>query len=203
MVFSIKSASLSLHFVRNLLVSLLLVWTCGACSHLEVVDDEIGEGKEEETSQPTEPEESINEEDDPLTVSEIMSGGYLDLFVWVEGYMVGYVIGNSMSASVFNNAPDATNTNFLLADSPDETDITKVVPVELKKGTYRDQFNFYDHPELMGCKVKLLALATTYFRVNGLKNLSTCELLTDEEGPIDDQNVSINLYHEATIIEGR
>lgn len=201
MVFSIKSASLALHFVRNLLVSLLLVWTCGACNHLEVVDDEIGE--EEETSQPTEPEESINEEDDPLYVSDIISGEYLDQYVWVEGYMVGYVGGNSLSTSVFNEAPDATNTNFLLADSPDETDISNVVPVELKKGTYRDQFNFYDHPELMGCKVKLLALATTYFRVNGLKNLYTCELLTDEEGPIDDQNVSINLNHEATIIEGR
>lgn len=184
-------------------MGLLLVWICGACNHLEVVDDETGEGEEEETSQPTEPEESSNEEDDPLYVSDIISGEYLDQYVWVEGYMVGYVGGNSLSTSVFNEAPDATNTNFLLADSPDETDISNVVPVELKKGTYRDELNFHDHPELMGCKVKLLASVTTYFRVHGLKNISECYLLTDEEDPTDEQQFSINLTHEATIIEGR
>ena len=181
---------------------LAFFFTLAACNHIDVTDDEDAA----EATDPATPQPGSDEGDeDILSVADILSGQYADQEVWATGYIVGYVNGNSLSQAVFG-LPSAPNTNFLLADSPDVTDAASVTPVELPKGTKRDALNLYDHPELLGCKVIVVAVVEQYFRVPGLKRLYDYSIL-DEEGEgggnTGGSSVIIPIDHEAIVLDGR
>lgn len=187
---------------RNLIFLLtLLAFT--ACNHIDVIDDEDG-GNGNETEQP-----ATNDRDNALTVADILSGTHTEEVVWVEGYIVGYTTGSSLASAVFGIPEGSQNTNFLLADNPDEESTENIVPVELPKGAKRNTLNLYDHPELLGRRIRLEALATTYFRVPGLKRLYAYELLTNDNGGNNGNGENPNsglvlpIDHEACILEGR
>lgn len=174
-------------------LTLLLLLLLAACNHLDVTDDEeTGSGTN--TEQP-----ATNNASDALSAADILSGTHEDEIVWVEGYIVGYASGSSLSTAVFGLPDDAANTNFLLADTPDEDDAASVVPVELPKGAKRDALNLYDHPELLGQRIRLEAYATTYFRVPGLKRLYAYEILDENSGGNDTPSsggISLPIDHE-------
>ncbi len=94
----------------------------------------------------------------------------------VKGYIVGYVNGTAMSAAVFGIPEEKANTNMLLADSKEETDPGKCLPVRLDKGTssavgMREELNLYDHPEYFRRLVVIEGWLSTYFRRNGIRDI--------------------------------
>ncbi len=92
--------------------------------------------------------------------------------VWVKGFIVGvYETGDTEFVPNFAG-PFTTNSNLLLADSEDETNLAKCVPVQLPAGAIRDALNLVDNAGNKGKEVMVLGTLESYFSVPGVKNLS-------------------------------
>jgi hypothetical protein len=92
----------------------------------------------------------------------------------VSGYIVGYVAGTSISKAVFGLPTSGSNTNMLLADTPDETDVTRCMAVRLPTGgalAIRESLNLYDHPEYLHRKIFIDGFLKTYFKKMGIYNI--------------------------------
>ncbi|WP_349774007.1 DUF6359 domain-containing protein [Fictibacillus phosphorivorans] len=87
----------------------------------------------------------------------------------VEGFIVGTVKGTN---SYQFEGPFTAATNLALADSPDERDPKKILPVQLPQNAVRTALNLVDHPDNRGKKVQITGTVEAYFSVPGLKNAS-------------------------------
>lgn len=93
--------------------------------------------------------------------------------VWVEGYIVGYVNGNTMTKTIL--AAGEKETNIILANTADETNVTRLLPIQLSNSTVacqsvRKALNLKQHPENLYRKIKIHGEVSTYMSVWGLKN---------------------------------
>ncbi|SEN40419.1 LPXTG-motif cell wall anchor domain-containing protein [Mesobacillus persicus] len=85
----------------------------------------------------------------------------------------GYIVGTTISKTNFDlEAPFTTNTNIAIADNPNETDISKLLPVQLPTGAVRNGLNLMDNQDLLGKVVYLTGSLEAYFTIPGLKNVS-------------------------------
>lgn len=84
----------------------------------------------------------------------------------VEGYIVGYT---SSTSSVDFEAPFSADTNFAIADSADEKDVSKLLPVQLPT-TFRSKFGLLTNPDNVGKKVVVTGSLEAYFSKPGLRN---------------------------------
>ena len=67
--------------------------------------------------------------------------------------------------------PEKQETEILIADSPEETDYTKCVPVQLPKGDFRDGLDiFTNQGAILGEKVVIYGSIEKYFGVCGIKS---------------------------------
>ena len=110
----------------------------------------------------------------------------VDLDTDYEEMVVGYIVGacdRTMKNALFTIdeiRASGVNSNVLIADSKDERDASRCMPIELKKGTdVREEANLVDNPEVLGRRIGLLGLVKTYFKVVGLKNVAYHEWLTN------------------------
>ncbi|TPE70618.1 5'-nucleotidase C-terminal domain-containing protein [Halalkalibacterium halodurans] len=105
--------------------------------------------------------------DDPkgtITVAEAIAHNQGE--ATVRGYIVGSINGSPVIGEG-NHAP----SNLLLADSPDETDRTKMLPVQLPSGsTVRTGLNLVSHPGNLGEFVMITGALDTYFSTPGMRN---------------------------------
>lgn len=127
----------------------------------------------------------------PIPISDILPGGFLytDIVVdgtyylsdvWIAGYIVGYISGNSIGGVQFTTE-GAVHTNIVLAETIEETDPYRCIPVQLSKSTptqetaryYLNLDNypqkFHRHARLQGDLNKYMGtlglLRTIHFRV--------------------------------------
>ena len=94
--------------------------------------------------------------------------------LWVCGYVVGYVKGSSMS-SVTLTAGDK-ETNLVLADKKDVTDVSKMMPIQLSKSTkdcleVREQLNLSANPDNLHKRIKVHGNVEKYMGVWGMKDV--------------------------------
>lgn len=95
--------------------------------------------------------------EDPYTVSDRLLLADNDGSVWsgTMYWVTGYVLG---AAKRYNDKFDGICSNdklsIVLADSPTETDMNKVITVQIG-GEARDALNVVDNPELLGKQVKV------------------------------------------------
>lgn len=127
-------------------------------------------------------------EETPYNIAAAMANQ--DVFAWVEGYIVGNVDGEGKSIKTESkfDAPYTVATNFLIADSPDETNYANCLPVQLPKGAIRDGLNLVENAANDGKKVKLYGSLEAYFGEPGLKSVSYYELEGGKTGgtkPVD------------------
>ncbi|MFG6494480.1 DUF6359 domain-containing protein [Fictibacillus sp. UD] len=88
----------------------------------------------------------------------------------VEGYIVGTVKGGSgTSISYQFTGPFTQETNLVIADSPNETDKAKIMPVQLPTAL-RTALNLKSNPDNLGKKVQITGDLLEYFSVPGHKN---------------------------------
>lgn len=119
----------------------------------------------------------------PYSANQVISGLGTGTSAWVKGYIVGS--SNGMTAAEFTpGAANASGTNIFIANSPDETDYTKCVPVQLPSGAVRTALNLASNPGLVGMKVSLYGSLEKYFGQNGLKSVT--EYVLDGEAPTPD-----------------
>ena len=106
------------------------------------------------------------------TVEYFLTEKHLDGGVWVVGYIVGTSDKNSAKAagSLHLAPPFTTASNILLADSPNETDVNKMMSVELPQGALRNKFNLKDHPENLHRKAEFHGYREEYLKILGMKS---------------------------------
>jgi 2',3'-cyclic-nucleotide 2'-phosphodiesterase (5'-nucleotidase family) len=86
-----------------------------------------------------------------------------------EATVIGYIVGHVISVRSYNSeAPFANDHNFLLADDPNETDMTKMLPVQIT-ASFRDKFGLGTNPNLIGAQVAVQGNLEAYFSAPGLK----------------------------------
>ena len=117
---------------------------------------------------------------DPYAAWQALAGVVMpeeDDYVWVTGYIVGYIdtqdgeYAKLREKSAVFSAVGAPNSNLMIADSPDETDWEKCVPVQLAYGTKGRDLSLLQNPELLHRQVTLRGTTgATYLGVYGLRN---------------------------------
>ncbi len=127
----------------------------------------VQQAAKQETPQP-DPEQPVIDEGDgteanPYSIAQAISKQG-EKGVYVKGYIIG-AAGNGPSLI------ESSGTNIMLAESMDETDVAKMIPVELPKGNVREALNLAQHPENKGKLVVLKGNLTKYFGAPGLKSV--------------------------------
>lgn len=140
-----------------------------------------------------EPETGLGTKEEPYSVSQVIAGATAANKVWVAGFIVGS--SSSSYGSDFSNATgeDASNTNIFIAETADESDYTKCVPVQLPAGDVRNALSLQQHPENLGKAVLLYGSLEKYFGQAGLKSVTDFEFvdeLPENPGTGDDDPVT-------------
>lgn len=171
---------LSLLIPSLLALSFLLI----GCGKIELPSDEESKNDTiDSTDIDNDKTDVIPAGTDTLTVAEVLSDT-TTRYVLVRGYIVGYCSTTSNTSVVFGIAATSANTNMLLADSPDETDVNNCLPVFLTKDARRDSLNLYDHPENYKRRIVVYGRAShPYFESVGIKTITDYSWCTDESTP--------------------
>ncbi|MDR2291845.1 MAG: DUF5689 domain-containing protein [Prevotellaceae bacterium] len=119
-------------------------------------------------------------ETNPYTVVEGISNQNVsgNPVTWTQGYIVGGIIDDNNQTSTIDGPEDVIfgtanvrNTAVLIADSPDETDYTKCIAVNLTSATpLRTDVNLVTHPENYKKTLKVKGVLRTYFGISGLRD---------------------------------
>lgn len=113
----------------------------------------------------------------PYSVSQTIALGNPGTTGWIEGYIVGWVEGASISEGSHFEVPSTSASNVLIADNPDVKDYTKCVPVQLVYGdNVRPSVNLKDNPGNLGKKLTIEGTLTAYFGQPGLKTPTAYKL---------------------------
>ncbi len=106
-----------------------------------------------------------------------------DTIVCLKGYIVGCVEGTALSLSNFE-PPFLQESNILLADDKEETDVQNCLPVRLYNGSaYRENLNLVSHPENKGKLLMIQGKLEKYFSTCGIKTIKAYQFL-EEEDPV-------------------
>lgn len=96
----------------------------------------------------------------------------------------GFIVGTASSKTSYDQeAPFTTASNLGLADSPDETDPTKILPVQLPSGSIRSGLNLVDNPSNFKAEVTITGSLEAYFTTAGLKSPTAYTILSEGEEP--------------------
>lgn len=96
----------------------------------------------------------------------------------------GYIVGVAKSGTSYElAAPFTLDTNLGIADSPDETDAAKILPVQLPAGKIRNELNLKDNPEHFKKQVQITGDLAAYFSVPGLRSASAYYFVGDDYVP--------------------
>ncbi len=102
---------------------------------------------------------------------------------WVSGYIVGYVPDKALSEALFT-VPASSESNILLATTPDETDYTKCLPIQLVSGTNpRAALNLKSNPGNLKKVASVHGQLIAYFGVAGVKNTDNYKIAGGGDTP--------------------
>ncbi|CAH2717288.1 hypothetical protein BACCIP111895_04479 [Neobacillus rhizosphaerae] len=99
----------------------------------------------------------------------------------VKGYIVAFTKGTK---SYSFTGPFSNDDNFAIADSPDEKDPAKIMPVQLTTN-YKSQFGLMTNPTHIGKQVFVTGTLIAYFSVPGLKTPTAISFEGGGGGPVD------------------
>lgn len=132
---------------------------------------------------------------DPFTVAQAIAkkDGSAQTY-WVKGFVVGEMSDFSNNRYFYELAPPFNGTSaYLIADSPDEINLSKCMPVQL--GSERaNTMNLDEFPHFWRKEVLVCGLLRDYFSMPGLKTLSSLEVLTS--APLVDLSKDWNFYED-------
>ena len=180
---------------RLLAVLCVLLVLPTSCEKTLLLDDDSNEEGTQNGDNET-PEEV----GDTLTVAEFLQVEPGNV-VTVKGYIVGYLASTSFSGAVFGLPTETANTNFIMADRPDETNPDHCIAVKLNAGEEREALNLLDNPEYLHQYVAVKGLSATYFRRNGITEILAVESI---DAPQSAAVPTPTLKHEpCLIVDGR
>lgn len=145
-------------------------------------DSAIGFDDASDPGNPDEPgtAEGNGSEEKPYTVADVLALGSPGSTAWVKGYIVGSAAGKSADSFTTATGAEASGTNVFIATTPDETDYTKCLPVQLPAGSVRDAVNLQANPGNLGKELSVNGSLEKYFGMAGIKTVTAFKL--DGEG---------------------
>ncbi|MFP3919118.1 DUF6359 domain-containing protein [Lysinibacillus telephonicus] len=115
----------------------------------------------------------------------------------------GYIVGIANSGSKYDQEPPFTvNTNIGLADDPNETDPSKILPVQLPSGAIRSDLNLVDNPENFKKEIMITGSLEAYFSVPGLKSPTEYSIVGQDPAPEEPVQI-ISIAEARTQGEGK
>lgn len=116
---------------------------------------------------------------EPITVTEAIANNSGSATV------KGFIVGTASSKSSYDQeAPFTVASNLGLADSPDEKDPTKILPVQLPSNSAtRAGLNLVDNPTKFKAEVTITGTLEAYFTTAGLKSPTAFTILSEGEVP--------------------
>lgn len=113
------------------------------------------------------------QKDDPYTISEAMEVMDQGAAGWVTGYIVGSVKAGvndvTSNSDVIFGADAEMDNNILIAASPDETDWSKCLAVELPQGSaFRASVNLVDNPDVLKKAILVNGNLATFLGMPGI-----------------------------------
>lgn len=118
----------------------------------------------------------------PYNCSQVI-GGATGTDAWVKGYIVGWVDGKTLAEGAQFNGTATSQSNVLIADDPNETNVSKCVPVQLPAGSVRNGVNLQTNPGNYKKVVSLKGSLEKYFGTAGLKTVTEFTLDGAEPTP--------------------
>jgi 2',3'-cyclic-nucleotide 2'-phosphodiesterase (5'-nucleotidase family) len=117
---------------------------------------------------------------EPITVAEAIANNSGTATV------VGYIVAHTTSGPTYNfTGSFVDDYNFAIADSPTETDKSKILPVQIPSN-FRSTFGLKSNPSNIGKKVVITGSLEKYFSVPGLKNPTAMSFDGTTPPPDDD-----------------
>lgn len=97
----------------------------------------------------------------------------------------GFIVGVAISGTNYDQeAPFTSPSNLGLADSADETDTAKIIPVQLTSGSdTRKALNLVDNPSMFKGEVTITGTLTAYYSAPGLKTPTAYTIIAEGEAP--------------------
>lgn len=105
----------------------------------------------------------------PYSAAQVLALGNPGTAAWVKGYIVGSAPGMSADTFTTETGEAASNTNLFIADTPNETDYTKCVPVQLP-ASMRDALSLQKNPGNRGKILTISGNLEKYFGMPGVKS---------------------------------
>lgn len=125
--------------------------------------------------------EGAGTEESPFTIADLLSGKAKGSNIYVKGYIVGFVPDKAIAETKFTAEGCEQETNIVIAASADETDYTKVVPVQLPAGDIRTSLNLKANPGLLKQEVILAGNIEKYFGLEGAVKGTAWAKIGDKE----------------------
>lgn len=148
-----------------------------------------GDGESDGVDTPS--AEGDGTESNPFNVAAAIAAGS-GTNVFVKGYIVGWIEGYNIASGAHFNANDVSVvSNILIANSPNETDVTNCMPVQLPSGAIRSTVNLQDNASNLKKEIILVGNIERYFSVTGIKGTSYVKIGDTEAGTkpgVDDAN---------------
>lgn len=127
-------------------------------------------------------------ESNPYDVTAVKAKGSGTDF-YVKGYIVGYVSGMSLSSgAVFSSDTCTVKSNLLIAETADETNVSKCLPIQLPSGAVRDGINLSQNKGNIKQEVILYGNIEKYFGATGIKGVTYAKLGAKEYGTKPSEN---------------
>lgn len=134
-------------------------------------------------------------EADPFTVAQAIAktDGSSKTY-WVKGYVVGEISDFSNNKYFYELAPPFDGTSaYLLADNPDEINLSKCMPIQL--GSERaNSMNLDENPQYWRKQIVACGLLRDYFALPGLKTLSDLQVLSAQ--PLTNEASKWNFFED-------
>jgi len=102
--------------------------------------------------------------------------------VFVKAYIVGWIEGQTLSSGAHFDANATVASNILIADSPDETNVDKCMPVQLPSGDVRTAVNLQNNAGNYKKEIILVGNIEKYFGAPGIKGTSYAKIGDTEAG---------------------
>ncbi|MDO4161000.1 MAG: DUF6359 domain-containing protein [Prevotellaceae bacterium] len=176
--------------LRLIMILLAFVFASASCEKGYVADDEDTSEKVEDGgdkgNQSSGDDKKDNDDSggdiassDTLSVSEFRTEELSDA-VWVKGYIVGAATGANKNYRYDFDAPFEFATAILIADSPDASDVSEVISIQLKSGSKcRAIFNLVDNPENKGKLCAFYGYKDVYLLIPGIKTIGSYILFSE------------------------
>ena len=168
--------------MKKFIPLILLLMSIG-CNKIDLSEDKDS-GNEEKPEKPVPPPSDGTF----ISIRDALGLAFED-DLYIQGYIVGYVSGNSIKTGAkFSIPSEKRNTNMLLADHPNETDPNLCIAVKLENsGNFatREELNLLDHPEYLKKFIKIDGYLGQYFSKNGITRIFDFELSENENNGED------------------